>query len=152
MALFMLILTGVLVQTSVLTIVFPRGQAPNVVLLVIIAWIIAVGFDKIWPWVITAGIIMDLAFFEPLGKNVILLTLASCAVDFFSNRLPTESRAGKIITAFFVSALAAALDSFFNIFFIGPMPFAVKNIAVQIAAGAILFYASYIFLKKRKIA
>ena len=65
-----LILAGVLVQTSVLTIIFPPGKTPNIILLIIIAWTIVAGFEKIWPWAITAGIIADLAFFDPLEVDI----------------------------------------------------------------------------------
>jgi len=151
-----LILAGVLIQTSVLAIILPPEKTPNIILLIIIAWTIVAGFEKIWLWAITAGIIADLAFFDPLGKNVILLVLASCVIGFFSNRFPIENRAGEIVAMFFIAASAIIFDVFFNIFFAELREialkeqwlFLIKNIATQIIIGIAFLYLLYAFFKK----
>lgn len=147
----LVILIGVSFQTSVLAILFSRGQIPNIILLIIIIWTIIVGFNKIWPWAIIAGAALDLASFEPVGKNVIFLILISYIMNFFLQRFLTENRAWRIITISFFVVIASALYAFYNVFFTNlseKLSFILENITIQVVASIILFYICYTLLNK----
>ena len=151
-----IILMGISFQVSALAVLFSRGQVPNIILLIIIAWTIIVGFNKIWPWTIIAGVILDLASFEPIGKNVIFLLIVSYAVNFFLQRFLTENRIWRVVMISFFVVATTIFYASCDIFFVSPsemdikekISFMAENAAVQIIASAMLFYVCYALLKK----
>lgn len=151
-----IVLMGVSFQTSMLAVLFSCGQVPNIVLLIVIAWTIIAGFNKIWPWAIIAGVVLDLASFEPIGKNVIFLLIVSYAVNFFLQRFSTENRAWRVVIISSLVVVATIFYASYDIFFVSlsemdikeKISFIARNAITQIIASAILFYACYAFLKK----
>ena len=73
----------VLLQYSFLNYVFPSAIVPNIILTAIIVIVINDGFD-VWPWVVFAGILADILSFSVIGKNVIILIVATYLISFIS--------------------------------------------------------------------
>jgi cell shape-determining protein MreD len=67
-------------------------KAPNLVLVLVIAWVAVAGFNKSLPWVIFLGALSDLVFLKPIGFFVIFYTLIAYLFHFLSARLWTKNR------------------------------------------------------------
>lgn len=152
---FIIILFAVLLQISVLSVIFPKYQVPSMVVALVIAWTIHVGFAGILPWIMTLGIMLDIASFQPLGTSVALLVLISYFVSFFSRRFLVEHRIWGSVTAlffiivstFFYYSAGMVIAGFSNFFSGEPLLFW-KTLLVQITANVALFLIIYFPLKK----
>lgn len=101
------IILGLLVlailQTSFVSLVFNR-VSPNLVLVLILAWVVIKGFRKIWPMVILAGLFLDL--FSGLAFGLISLSLMFTVylIDLFNRKVFSEVKFWLIL---FLIALAS---------------------------------------------
>lgn len=152
---FTIILMAVLFQISVLSVIFPEYQVPSIIVALVIAWTIHVGFSDILPWVIISGIMLDIASFQPVGISVVLFVSISYFVSFFSRRFLVEHRVwGAMVVIFFMIAatffyyFAGIFVAGFNNFLMGESLFLWKTIAAQIVANVVLFLIIYFPMKK----
>lgn len=144
-----------LLQISVLGVIFPKYQVPSIIVALVIVWTIYVGFAGILPWIIILGLTLDIASFQPIGISVILFVLISYFVSFFSRRFLVEHRVwGSIVAVFFIIAatffyyFTGVLVAGFGNFSIGESLLFWRTLAVQITVNVALFLAIYFPLKK----
>jgi rod shape-determining protein MreD len=86
------ILIAIILQVSVLSVVFDNHASANLVLMMILAWSVLDGFYAFIAWAITAGILYDLAAYSPVGEHVLIFLIAIYFVSFFSKRLSLEHK------------------------------------------------------------
>jgi rod shape-determining protein MreD len=113
---FAVMLAVLIIQISVLPVVFPRNFVPQIALMAVIAATIIFGFHEILPWVIIGGLLLDLASFSIIGQSVIVFVLLSYFVSFFSRRFLVENKTwGTLVMLSFV-AVATIFQRFFILF------------------------------------
>ncbi len=147
-----IIILAVLIQVSFLAVVFPQHKVPSIILALVVSWTIISGFQKIFPWVILLGFFLDIASFQIVGINIILLVMISYFVSFFSRRFLLEHRVwGTLVIIFFI-----IVSTFFyysvNVF-IADSENVLANISpgnaeIQIIVNLILFLIIYFPLRK----
>ncbi len=150
---------AVILQTSFLNLVLSSSLRIDLLPLLVLAWVIIVGFEKIWPWIVVLGIFSDLITFERVGFNVIFFIGIAYGISFSSRRFLVERRlAGFLVTSLFIIVVFLFLD-------IGRL-FALENFSIiqtyeelgellswkkivfQGILNIILFYAIYYPLSK----
>ena len=100
---FVIIFTAVVLQTSVVPVIFDRIWLPDVVLSVVLAWSIVDGFEKFFYWSVFAGFLYDAMSFSPIGISVIIFATVTYSISFFSKRFSTDMKGiGFIFAIFFV--------------------------------------------------
>lgn len=155
---FIIILFAVLIQISALGFIFADYFVPSLVVALVVAWTIHVGFMRILPWIIALGITLDIASFQPVGINVVLFVLISYFVSFFSRRFMVEHRIwGALVAVFFIiisttfyysaNIVMAGFGDFTHSFGGGRSLFW-KSLAAQISGNTLLFALIYFPLKK----
>lgn len=156
----LVILAGVLIQTSFIAVIFPPHTYPNLILVTIIAWTITAGFEKIWLWVIGLGVFWDLISFSILGENVISFILVAYIVSFLSRRLILERRSSGFLIAILLVVVSTFFYNIFNIIFLEMFEVAgdflwrvdligfFKNSIIQSILNIPLFGIVYILLSK----
>lgn len=112
---FPIIFFATILQVSAIPVIF-RGWLPDLVLSMVLAWALIDGFEKFFFWAVFSGILYDLLAFSNVGISVIVFSLATYAVSFFSRRFSTEMRGvGSFLSIFFVFSAtigAKAISSF----------------------------------------
>lgn len=103
---FIIILTAVLFQVSVLPNFFSPGTVPELAMILIIIWTVNNGYERtIWR-AITAGLLLDLFYFWPIGVNIFAAVIISYATDYLSDRFVIVQKTWKFL--FLVAAVAGA--------------------------------------------
>lgn len=157
-----LIFLAVILQTSVLPVVFRESATGDIVLMFVLAAMVLDGFFGFLWWAIFAGIIYDLASYVQVGTHALIFLLVVYFVSFFSRRFSVELKGvGVFLFLFFVIvatllsrvivALSIAWDSqsfhqYFNLLF-GDL----YTLALQIVFNVILFVVCLQSLKKIKV-
>lgn len=98
-----LIFLAVILQTSVLPVLF-RGSVPgDIVLMFVLAAMVLDGFFGFLWWAIFAGIVYDLASYVQVGTHALIFLLVVYFVSFFSRRFSVELKGvGIFLFLFFV--------------------------------------------------
>lgn len=103
---FIIILTAVLFQVSVLPNFFSPGTVPELALILIIIWTVNNGFESTLWRTITAGLLLDLFYFWPIGVNIFAAMVISYATDYLSGRFVIAQKTRKLL--FLAAAVAGA--------------------------------------------
>ncbi|EKE19619.1 MAG: hypothetical protein ACD_8C00133G0018 [uncultured bacterium] len=157
---FLMILLAIILQTSVLPIVFRSSIPGDLVLMLVLAGVVLDGFFAYFWWAIFAGILYDLATFVQVGTHALVFLLSIYFVSFFSRRFSVEVKGvGILLFALFVvsstiisravvslslSWEAQAFLKYFEFFGNPSMLF------FQVIWNLILFFICFYFLKKVK--
>lgn len=106
-----IILLLVFFQLSAVSPFFYPGPVPDIMLMLVVAWTMVVGFENIWMWIVGGALIFDLASFNPAGTSMILFIAVSYFISFVSRRFLVEHRGwGIAITfSFIILATSASL-------------------------------------------
>lgn len=88
----LILLAALILQTSAVPVFFSRGFAPDLVLMLVLAWTIRDGFAGFLPWIIFAGLAYDALAYAPMGTHVLVLTLSAYLVSFFSRLFLVQIR------------------------------------------------------------
>ncbi len=157
---FLVLAAALVVQTSILPVFFSSLPIPQLVLMLIIAWIIKSGFRRSLFWVVAAGFLFDLISYGSVGQAIIFFVLAAYAADFFSRRfLVGEGKWGVAAAVIFVIAVTIA-HRLFWLFLLpiinGGEPLAIplffSGLAGEIACNSLfLFLCLFIFRKNEKL-
>lgn len=92
-------------QASLAGGVFPPGAFPDLLLVLSIFWAVYFGRERKMIWILGAGLFLDLALGEPIGKNIFLLALGAYAASYFSGKLLPSGEAEKFfLTMTFIAA------------------------------------------------
>lgn len=113
---FVIISIALIIQLSVLPALIPYRPLPHMLLMLTIAWTVGIGFSQALPWIIFAGLFIDLASYEPIGTTVILLVLMSYFVSFFSKRFLVEGKRWELLVILFFIIAATFFHRFYLIF------------------------------------
>jgi rod shape-determining protein MreD len=106
-----IIMVAVSLQASFLNLVFSKNLTIDLLPLIVLAWVTIVGFEKIWPWVVTLGILADLIAFEKVGINAIFFIGIAYIISFFSRRFLIEKKtAGFVVIVAFIVIVFLFLD------------------------------------------
>ena len=103
---FSVVVIAASLQISFFNVLFSGEITVELLPLIVLAWIILVGFENIWPWVVTLGVIADLVFFEKVGINSIFFIAVAYAISFFSRRFMVERRSESIFVLIFLIILS----------------------------------------------
>lgn len=105
------VIVAVTLQASFLNLALPKNLVVDLLPLIVLAWVILVSFEKIWPWIVTLGVFTDLFSFERIGINAIFFIIIAYAISFFSRRFLIERRsAGFLVITVFVVVVFLFLD------------------------------------------
>jgi len=155
---FIIFFTSVIFQTSFFPNITPFRFAPDIVLILIIFWSARSGFDTTWRWAVFFGLMLDVIYYQPIGINIITLSIVSFLSSSLAKRfLVTQTGLRFIITASFVFAGTIGyqlLISFLinikegqNIFY-SLYHLINEGILLKIIYNLILFAVLYVPLKK----
>lgn len=109
---FAIIFIAVLLQISFLPNVVIQGAYPDLVLVIIIFWATQLSFDKVWPWASLAGLMLDFAYFWPIGINIAALVFIAYGANYLARRFLVVQSPSK----FFILAGILILGAIFNNF------------------------------------
>jgi rod shape-determining protein MreD len=84
---FVFISLLIIFQFSFFPNLFPSYAMPDLILVVIIYWSIAVGFMQIWKKVVVVGFLIDLIYSWPIGVNILAFSVISFFLTSASKRL-----------------------------------------------------------------
>lgn len=148
-AYILMISAALIIQISVLPALFSHRPVPQIILALVIALTITVGFSSALPWIIICGIFFDFFSYNRVGEAVIVLVFTSYFVSFFSRRFLTESKGWAALVLFFFVAAA----TFLNRFFIFSLDFFSNNFqesgrihAIFSSSGSEIIYNCLLFL------
>jgi len=85
-SIFLALLLLVIMQVSVLPVFFNFRRIPDLVLIVVIFFAARRGFAAVWGIAVTAGFLLDIFSFFPVGTDIISLTLAAFVVSSLAQR------------------------------------------------------------------
>lgn len=158
---FLLIISAIILQTSVLPIVARSSTPGDLVLMLVLAGVVLDGFFAFFWWAIFAGILYDLATFVQVGTHALIFLFTIYFVSFFSRRFSVEVRgvgvllfglfvtAGTIISRLIVAlSLSWESQDFLKYFDFFGSP---SGLFFQIIWNFVLFFICFYFLKKMKI-
>jgi len=146
---FLVLAAALVVQTSVLPVFFSTPLIPQLVLMLVIAWVIKSGFRRSLPWVMAAGFLFDLISYGSVGQAIIFFVLTAYAADFFSRRfLVEEGKWGVAAVVIFVAAVTVARRLFW--LFLLPIINGGEPLAVPLffsgLVGGIIYHSLFLFL------
>jgi len=156
----LIIAVAVLLQTSFLNLLFAKNLTIDILPLIALIWVIIVGFEKIWLWIVALGIFADLFLFERVGISVIFFIGIAYAISFFSRRFLIEKKlVGFFVIVLFIIISFLLLDlgkilisenfsitnSYINI---KDTIFSFKKIVVQNILNILFFYILYFPINK----
>lgn len=85
-ALFILFFLAAIVQVSLAPVIFFYGVAPDVVLIILVSWLAKNKAENFWGWIVSAGIILDVLTFSPIGIHVISFTVVGFTISSIAKR------------------------------------------------------------------
>lgn len=137
---FFIIFLAVMLQVSFFTNLIPIGVFPDIALIIILFWSIRVGFDETWKWAILAGVMVDLAFFWPVGASVFSFVFAAYIVNSLAKRFLVAQTVFRflVLSAFIISG--TIINSLLVVL-------AVKFARREALDFSLLFFNTDIFLK-----
>lgn len=101
---------AVILQISFFPIFFKDGLAPDLALILIIIWTARFGFEKIWPWAVLAGAMLDITSFSLIGTNILSLAAIAFVINYLAKRFLVTHTAWK----FLILGLFVILGTFLN--------------------------------------
>lgn len=110
---FLILSVALAVQASVFPVFFSDFSVPKIILMLIIAWVIKDGFIQTLPWIITAGFLLDIISYTPVGASVIFFVLISYAANLFFRKFLFEGGNWEV-PATFLFIIAATV--FYRVF------------------------------------
>lgn len=155
-----LIFLAIVLQTSVLPVVFASHAFGDIVLMLILAGVVVDGYFGFFGWAIFAGIVYDLATYTQMGVHALIFLLTVYFVSFFSRRFSVEFKGvGMLLFLVFVvfasiisrmiTALSIAWDSETFHQYLGLVG-GFNVIFLQIVCNVILFAICFYILRKIK--
>jgi rod shape-determining protein MreD len=154
---FIIILFSILLQTAFFPNLIPFDVFPDVALIVILFWTIQSGFEETWKWATMAGLIVDLAYFLPVGTSIFSFVLVAYIINFLAKRFLVSGT----VFRFFILASLVIFGTFLNEIFIyaimalvgkdiiaGNSLLLMNNFLLKILYNFIIFTAAYIPLKR----
>lgn len=107
----------IFIQINFLDLIFLKNNFINLSVLALISWIIIIGFEKAWLWIVVLGIFNDIFLAEKIGYNIVLFILLAYLVSFISKRFIIDRKlSGFLLVAFFI-VVGNFLGSIFNVWF-----------------------------------
>lgn len=155
-----LIFSAIVLQTSVLPVIFPSGLFGDIVLMLVLAGAVLDGFFDFFWWAVFAGVIYDLVSYEKVGVHALIFLLLVYFVSFFSRRFSVEFRGvgillfgvfvlvgsliSKIVISFVISWDMQTFQKFFGLLG-GP-----REMLIELLFNVVLFLLCFFVLKKSK--
>ncbi len=96
-----ILLSAVLLQVSFVNILTPSNYNLNIVLLLTVAWIFIVDFEKIWLWILILGILTDIVNGN-MAINIFYFLTLIYLVSFISKRILIDRYMYKLFLAIFI--------------------------------------------------
>jgi rod shape-determining protein MreD len=136
---FTVIFLAVMLQVSFFPNILIPKIFPDVALITIIFWAARSGFEKAWPWAIIAGLMLDFAYFWPVGTNVFSFALVAYGASHLSRRFLVADNFSRFFTMAAILVLVVAIHNF-----LAP---AIVEIARRdrISLGALILNADFVF-------
>jgi len=160
-----LILGLIMVQKSLIPILFGQQPMPDIVLMFVLALAIIDGFNDFLPWALFAGLAYDMASHLAIGLHALIFVIIVYCVSFFSRRFLVDMRStGAAILLLFV-VLATIISHLFIAAWIGWDSHNAQNFASALGNSwdigsevlynalvfAVLFAAARKFTRRRTI-
>lgn len=106
--------SALILQLSVIPVVFDGRHIPDLVLMLILAWSVVDGFFAFLTWAIFFGLYYDLVSYFPAGTHALIFLSVLYFVSFFSRRLTMDFR-GIGALLFLIYVVVATVVSHFVI-------------------------------------
>ncbi|MCX6765971.1 MAG: hypothetical protein NT136_03360 [Candidatus Moranbacteria bacterium] len=155
---FAIICAALIIQTSMLTVFFPDYQIPQIMLMLVIALTLSVGFTRALPWVILTGFAFDLVSYARIGTTVIIFVLISYAANFFYRRFLMENKGWGLLAIVLFVAAATVIHRMYLLFLVwAESSFQTKlaesgaffgGLESEVFFNIILFFLCLLILKK----
>jgi len=156
-----IIILVILFQISFLNLVFSNSRySLSIIPLVVIAWVIASGFEKVWGWILILGILAGIINMENFWSGILFIMLLAYSVSFLSKRFLIERRLYGFITIVLFIAITTLFKKIISLLSFSGLkqnivfsyfkdnPFLWRNLLVEIFIAVLFFYIIYIFLGK----
>ena len=85
-SIFLIIFFSVLLQVSFFPNIIPRQIFPDIALIIILFWTVERGFEETWKWTILTGLMIDLAYFWPIGASVFSFVFTAYVINSLTKR------------------------------------------------------------------
>ncbi|MCX6763860.1 MAG: rod shape-determining protein MreD [Candidatus Moranbacteria bacterium] len=156
----LVVFLALILQVSLLPNIFPAGFAPNLLLVAIIFLSARTGFEKMWPWALTAGLLSDFFFFLPIGISTASFLAVAFIVGFLTKWLAIIHESLKFLVLAILMIAGTVINSWlvsiFSKIFLYHEPlhsllfFSILDPAMWkiIAGNLFLFAVIYTLLKK----
>lgn len=106
----------VVLQKTAMPVIFHYGYLPDLLMMLVLAWTIAYGFENSLWLAILAGFIYDLLSFMPTGTHVLIFVLMIYFVSFFSRRFLVDLKGtGALLVLFFIIGSQIGSDALFTL-------------------------------------
>jgi rod shape-determining protein MreD len=97
-------------QVSVLPVFFNFRRIPDLVLIVVIFFTARRGFAAMWGMAVTAGFLLDIFSFFPVGTDILSLTLAALVVSFLAQRFFLMQSTWKLLILLAMTLIGTAVN------------------------------------------
>jgi rod shape-determining protein MreD len=108
---FVVIFLAVMLQVSFFPNILVPKIFPDVALIAVIFWAARSGFEKAWPWAVIGGLMLDFAYFWPVGTNVFSITLMAYGASHIARRFLVADNFSRFFTMAAILVLAAAIHN-----------------------------------------
>lgn len=102
-----------IVQTTVVPVVFGHEFPPDLVLMFALAWTIRDGFTAFLSWLVLAGLAYDALTYLPPGTHVLIFVSSAYLVSFFSRRFLVQIRGVGLALMLFLVLLSTLFSQIF---------------------------------------
>jgi len=130
-----LILGLIMVQKSLVPIMFGGDHMPDIVLMFVLALAIIDGFDNFLPWALFAGLAYDVASRVAIGLHALIFVIIVYCVSFFSRRFLVDMRSTGAAMLLLFIVLATVVSHLFIAAWIGWNSHDARNFASALGNG-----------------
>jgi rod shape-determining protein MreD len=107
---FLAIFVAAALQVSFLPHIFSAENVPDFLLILILFWTTRMDFSRILLRVVWGGIVLDMAYFAPLGLNVAAFVFTAFSINYLAKKFLVEQETWK----FFITLGLVVSGALFN--------------------------------------
>jgi rod shape-determining protein MreD len=107
---FLILLLLVITQVSVLPVFFNFRRIPDLVLIVVIFFAARRGFASVWGIAVTAGFLLDIFSFFPVGTDILSFSLTALVVSFMAQRFFLTQSTWKLLILLALILIGTAVN------------------------------------------
>jgi rod shape-determining protein MreD len=136
-------------QVSFLPHIFSAEKVPDFLLILILFWATRMDFSRILLRVIWGGIVLDMAYFAPIGLNVSAFVFTAFSINYLAKKFLVEQETWKFFITLGLIVLGALLNDWILAIFSGFFPVGQeiygRSLFFNCTLGAKLFFDAVLF-------